>query len=106
MTQTSNYELTRGSAFPVPSEEDLVFSGRNARECERFIRAVRRHALLNGKSRDPLWMSDLVACCLEGDALRWHIQLPPDVSGDWIKLQVEMINRWPSSPIRRCVLHQ
>lgn len=63
-----------GYAHPLtfllgPFPENLVFSGGSGTDCERFLVAVRRHALMNGKQRDYEWIVDLVACCLVGDAL-------------------------------------
>ncbi|KIO28669.1 hypothetical protein M407DRAFT_22102 [Tulasnella calospora MUT 4182] len=48
----------------------------------------------SGNSRDNDWIIDLASNCMTGPALMWYVQLDPDVSEDWGKLQIAMINRW------------
>ncbi|KAG8993228.1 hypothetical protein FRB93_002065 [Tulasnella sp. JGI-2019a] len=88
----SDATSTCGGASKWP--EDLTFTGTDAAECERFIGAVRRHAYLNGKQRDDEWITDLVATCLSGAALKWHVKLPGQIAWHWGNLQEAMIDRF------------
>ncbi|KAG9002169.1 hypothetical protein FRB94_013211 [Tulasnella sp. JGI-2019a] len=76
------------------SPDDLTFTGTSAAECERFISDVRKHAYLHGKQRDDEWITDLVASCLTGKALKWHVMLPSQIAWHWGRLQQAMIERF------------
>jgi len=88
-----------GSAPPFP--EDLTFTGGSLEECERFIVAVRRHAVAAGRLRDSEWIADRVSCCFAGDALQWHMCLPPDVAHDWTQLQLALLDRYSGTAVRQ-----
>ncbi|KAG8993229.1 hypothetical protein FRB94_006742 [Tulasnella sp. JGI-2019a] len=80
---------------PCKCPEDLAFTGTDdAAECGRFIVAVRKHAYLHGKQRDDEWITDLVASCVSGDALTWHVTLPTTIKKDWEKLQLALIEEF------------
>lgn len=80
----------------LPSLPDLTFTGNDGEECEHFINAVRRQARIHEKLRDDEWITDLVSSSVVGDALRWHAELSPEVSGNWRKLQQALLDRYPS----------
>ncbi|KAG9021582.1 hypothetical protein FRB95_001910 [Tulasnella sp. JGI-2019a] len=76
-------------------EEDLKFTGTNGpAECGRFISAIRKHAYLHGKQRDDEWITDLVATCLSGIALTWHVMLPSQIAWHWGSLQQALVERF------------
>jgi len=77
------------------AETDLVFDGRGSEGAANFIRDVRKRAFAEGKLRDDEWMIDFVITCLDGDALRWHLELPLDVRKDWVALQMAFLNQYP-----------
>jgi len=89
------------TGLPSPSVEDLTFSGGSAADCEHFIMAVRRHALAAGRLRDNEWLVDFVSCRLSGDALRWHVDLPPEVADDWKQLQRALLTQYSPDRIHR-----
>ncbi|KIO16436.1 hypothetical protein M407DRAFT_33915 [Tulasnella calospora MUT 4182] len=75
----------------------ITFQGIDNSEYERFIKDIRKRARNAGKSRDNDWIIDLVSNYITGPALRWYVQLDPDISEDWGKLQIAMIDRWSES---------
>ncbi|KAG9009523.1 hypothetical protein FRB94_014192 [Tulasnella sp. JGI-2019a] len=83
---------TCGGACKLP--EELAFSGFDAAECERFIGAVRKYAYLHGKQRDDEWITDLVASCLSGKALKWHVKLSSQIAWNWGSLQEAMVDQF------------
>ncbi|KAG9002171.1 hypothetical protein FRB93_011797 [Tulasnella sp. JGI-2019a] len=92
----SDATSTCGDASKSPGPDDLTFTGTSAAECERFISDVGKHAYLHGKQRDDEWITDLVASCLTGTALKWHVMLPSQVAWHWGSLQQAMIERFAS----------
>lgn len=82
----------------MPIEEtDIVFSGSNGAEAERFINLLRRRARAEGKLRDKEWILDLAVSSLEGEALRWHSRLPRQVRNDWDALEDALLEQYPPS---------
>ncbi|KAG8950673.1 hypothetical protein FRC04_007298 [Tulasnella sp. 424] len=82
----------------MPVEEtEIVFTGSDGAEAERFINRLRRIARAEGKLRDKEWMLDLALTCLEGDALRWHSRLPREVRNDWDALEDALLEKYPPS---------
>lgn len=65
-------------------------------DVESFIVAVRRHTMKEEKYNDTPWISNFVASCFEGAALRWHVALPPNIQNDWCELQKALLASWNS----------
>ncbi|KAG8998195.1 hypothetical protein FRB94_007166 [Tulasnella sp. JGI-2019a] len=72
----------------------VLFTGGTLADCQDFILSVRKYARAVGKLRDPLWIADYVSCCLNGEAQLWHIQLPSEVTEDWVKLQKALVEHY------------
>lgn len=77
-------------------DDHITFEGLDGTECERFIQQIRKKAWGANRSKDNNWIIEFVSTCMMGPALRWYIQLDPDVAEDWGRLQRAMIERWPA----------
>lgn len=77
-----------------------TFKGIDGIECERFIQYIRRRTFAEGKAGDNDWIVQLVACCVEGDAMRWHASLFEELAGDWKLLLAAMLDRYPPPEVR------
>ncbi|KAG9045425.1 hypothetical protein FS837_006335, partial [Tulasnella sp. UAMH 9824] len=76
-----------------------AFRGSSAAEAEDFVQAVRRKAWSEKKQSDYGWMAAYAAVQMSGQALRWHMSLPPDIQSDWRKLEVAILDRFaPDHP--------
>ncbi|KAG8991240.1 hypothetical protein FRB94_012672 [Tulasnella sp. JGI-2019a] len=84
---TTEYDRT---TFPEPAP----FTGGTLADCQNFILSIRKYARAVGRFRDSAWIADYVACCLNGEAQLWHIQLPTEVTEDWIKLQRAFVEHY------------
>ncbi|KAG8921185.1 hypothetical protein FRC01_000368, partial [Tulasnella sp. 417] len=80
----------RGSLVVIDSSQPLEFTGKDSKECERFISAVLKHAFAQGMHRDDAWIADFVATCLAEDALRWWLGLDEETQGSWKLLRRAM----------------
>lgn len=81
-------------AGPETAAEPLHFSGPGAKECERFVAAVIKHAYEQGKLRDDAWMADFAATCMAEDALRWWSGLDREIRGSWELLRQAMFSKY------------
>lgn len=73
--------------------DELIFRGTNTKECEDFIRSVRRVALSRGKEEDDRWIAHYATSAFAGVALRWFEALDEEVQRDWRKLRRAMLER-------------
>ncbi|KAG8894558.1 hypothetical protein FRC00_008764, partial [Tulasnella sp. 408] len=73
-----------------------IFKGTGWEDCDAFIRNIRAAAWKESKLNDDLWVANYASLHLAGKALRWHSRLPPDVRRDWSKLEVALLDQWPS----------
>ncbi|KAG8930553.1 hypothetical protein FRC01_002630, partial [Tulasnella sp. 417] len=80
----------RGSLAVIDNSQPLEFTGKDSKECERFISAVLKHAFAQGMQRDDAWIADFVATCLAEDALRWWLGLDEVTQGSWKLLRRAM----------------
>lgn len=80
----------------MSDENTLVFQGRDGKECEAFIRAVKSRAFSTGKQRDYEWMADFASTCFEGDGLRWFCGLDDETQGNWKLLERALLRDFPS----------
>ncbi|KIO30649.1 hypothetical protein M407DRAFT_149218 [Tulasnella calospora MUT 4182] len=73
------------------------FQGGNWEECSAFIQRIRAAAWREMKFQEPAWMAYFASLHLSGDALTWYLRLPPEVQGDWAKLQAALVAQWSLS---------
>ncbi|KAG9044256.1 hypothetical protein FS837_008552 [Tulasnella sp. UAMH 9824] len=64
-----------------------------------FIRSLRAAAWKEDKVEDDRWIANYASLHFSGKALRWHSQLPPDVRRDWAKLEMALLDQWPSPDV-------
>lgn len=81
-----------------PPRFDLVFRGQDGTECERFIMAIKKEALAQGKLRDDDWIVGLVETHMEGTALRWFETLDDATQYNWKLLKQALLARYPAEP--------
>lgn len=86
--------LSHPATPPPQPETPLIFDGKNADECESFIREVRARAHRAGKAEDARWMIALATSSLAGNALGWHLNLPAQVQNDWALFQRAMLDEY------------
>ncbi|KIO18666.1 hypothetical protein M407DRAFT_31677 [Tulasnella calospora MUT 4182] len=77
-----------------PYSEPKMFGGRDPKECEAFVAAVRRRGLAQGKHRDDEWMAVFASGYLSGDALYWYEDLDKDAKNDWSRLCPALLARF------------
>lgn len=77
-----------------------TFKGIDGAECERFIHSIRRRTFEEGKTGDNAWITEFVASCVVDDALRWHLDLAPEIQNDWTLLQKALVTRYPPPEVR------
>lgn len=82
------------SSATTPNVE--LFLGTGWEECDTFVRNIRAAAWKEDKLDDDRWIANYASLHLAGKALRWHSRLPPDVRRDWSKLEVALLDQWPS----------
>ncbi|KAG8948933.1 hypothetical protein FRC04_009134 [Tulasnella sp. 424] len=82
----------------MASSDPYVFSGKDGRECERFIRSIKSHAFAQQRQRDYEWMADLAATLLDGAALRWYSGLDENTQGNWKLLEKALLAQYPGEP--------
>ncbi|KAG8980281.1 hypothetical protein FRB93_009306 [Tulasnella sp. JGI-2019a] len=92
-----------GSGPNTLLNEPSPFSGGNLTDCLKFISSIRKYARAQGTQRDNIWIADYVACCLDGEALLWHLQLPSEVAEDWSKLQRALADHYSTSDPYRVI---
>lgn len=82
-----------------PLDDGPMFLGKDAIEAEAFIRSVKKKALVTGNYRDYEWTASYASTCFAGEALKWLVNLDPEVSGDWILLQRALLDKYAPSYI-------
>ncbi|KAG9031172.1 hypothetical protein FRB95_003076 [Tulasnella sp. JGI-2019a] len=71
-----------------PPLEDLEFQGRPNEDVSRFLGAVMRAALIQGRHLDREWMFAYTESCLRGDAMEWFDNMSADIARmDWSSLR-------------------
>ncbi|KAG8947270.1 hypothetical protein FRC04_010846 [Tulasnella sp. 424] len=70
------------------------FKGKSGKECDSFIRYIRRTAFEEGKHKDYEWMAGFASSLYSGRALRWHSKLEDEVRENWKRLEQEMIEEF------------
>lgn len=65
---------------------DFTFCGRDAEECEQFIRWIRKQAFREGKQNDNVWLAHYAATCSDEEALWWYEELDGQTKDDWTLL--------------------
>ncbi|KAG8990931.1 hypothetical protein FRB94_013013 [Tulasnella sp. JGI-2019a] len=79
---------------PAPLE-DLEFWGHPNDDVSRFLGAVLRIALIQGRHSDKQWMFVYTESCLRGDALEWFDNMSADVARmEWSSLRKAFIRRF------------
>lgn len=77
---------------PMPS---IIFTGRDAREAEDFIEAIRKLAFREERLHDNVWMANMASAFVRRRAMRWHAGLEAAVQRDWNLLTTAILNEWP-----------
>lgn len=91
--RTGHARAPRISPFAFPDTADPPeFDGR---DCESFIRAVRRAAFRTGNSRDNDWMADFATTCFTGQAFQWYERLDLKVRENWEDLKMAVLEEYP-----------
>lgn len=71
----------------------MVFEGKTASECEIHILGPKGGP--GGRKAQRRRADDHIRhSCFQGDALRWHADLDPEVQHDWKRLQQALIRRY------------
>lgn len=84
----------------MPEPETVpIFDSVNDTPCETFIRAVRKHALAEGREKDDSWIAHYAAASMDGLALRWYEELEEEDQESWKLLRRAMLRRWPPPPL-------
>lgn len=71
---------------PSSSAAEFTFYGTDAKECQQFIRSVRKKGFQVGKQDDDRWLAHYAATCFDGEALWWYEDLDRDTKNDWALL--------------------
>ena len=74
-----------------------MFQGQDGEECEDFVFWVIRRAKDKGKMNDDQWIAEFAMSCMARKALRWYIQLEPEVQQSWRLLRKALMDRYPAS---------
>ncbi|KAG9031839.1 GTP-binding protein [Tulasnella sp. JGI-2019a] len=84
------------------SLEELEFGGGPNEDVSKFLGAVKRAALKQGRQLDQQWITDYIESCLRGDALEWYIESDEVAAMDWRSLQKAFMGRFraahPATP--------
>ena len=98
---------------PGRVDTDLVFKGHTpgSISCADFVRAVRKHAVIEKKSRDDEYIADCAMSCFTDDAFYWSENLTKEVQEDWSLLRRALVEEYGSSdrvlsPVVWVVLYQ
>ncbi|KAG8845023.1 hypothetical protein FRB96_002751 [Tulasnella sp. 330] len=78
--------------------EPPPFTGGTLADCQKFIMSIRKHAYAHGWPRDNARIADYAACCLDGEAQLWHLQLPAETTEDWVKIQRALVDHYSLNP--------
>ncbi|KAG9008151.1 hypothetical protein FRB95_003072 [Tulasnella sp. JGI-2019a] len=77
------------------SLEDLEFWGRPNDDVSRFLGAIMRAAVIQGRHSDKQWMFAYTESCLRGDAMEWFDNMSPDVARmEWSSLRKAFLRRF------------
>lgn len=77
-------------------DTDVVFLGKDGRECELFVRWVKVIAFQAGKQDDDKWIAQYAAIHLDGEALRWFAELDLETQNRWSLLSRALVRQYPS----------
>ncbi|KAG8986352.1 hypothetical protein FRB93_005348 [Tulasnella sp. JGI-2019a] len=78
-----------------PPLDDLEFRGGPDEDVSRFLGAIRRAALLQGKHSDEEWMRTYVESCLRGEAMEWFNEMDAGVDTmNWRTLSKAFLRRF------------
>ncbi|KAG8991669.1 hypothetical protein FRB94_012352 [Tulasnella sp. JGI-2019a] len=77
-----------------PPLEDLEFRGGPTEDVTRFLAAIKRAAVIQGRHSDDEWMISYIESCLGGDAMAWFDELGPEVTTDWRSLRKALLHRF------------
>ncbi|KAG8988092.1 hypothetical protein FRB94_001104 [Tulasnella sp. JGI-2019a] len=76
-----------------PPLDDLEFRGGPDEDVSRFLGAIRRTAILQGRHSDEGWMRSYIESCLRGDAMEWFMGTDVDAM-DWRTLSKAFLRRF------------
>ncbi|KAG8940772.1 hypothetical protein FRC04_005041 [Tulasnella sp. 424] len=94
--RSGTHALSRPLKVTYRSQVVEFFKGTGREECEIFVRSIRAAAWREDKDDDDRWMANYASLRFAGQALNWHSRLPPDIRRDWSKLEMALLNQWPS----------
>ncbi|KAG8987514.1 hypothetical protein FRB94_001808 [Tulasnella sp. JGI-2019a] len=90
----SNAQSTPDISSSTPLE-DLEFWGRPNEVVSRFLGAIMRAAIIQGRHSDEEWMVAYTESCLRGDALEWFDNTSADVAKmEWSSLRKALLRRF------------
>ncbi|KAG9020940.1 hypothetical protein FRB95_003195 [Tulasnella sp. JGI-2019a] len=90
----SNAQSTPDISSSTPLE-DLEFWGRPNEVVSRFLGAIMRAAIIQGRHSDEGWMVAYTESCLRGDALEWFDNTSADVAKmEWSSLRKALLCRF------------
>ncbi|KAG9018435.1 GTP-binding protein [Tulasnella sp. JGI-2019a] len=91
--------MSNNVSNPVPLEE-LEFGGGPNEDVSKFLGAVKRVALTQGRHLDHEWVIEYIESCLRGDALDWFDEMDPDevAAMDWRSLRKAFLGRFRGAP--------
>ncbi|KAG9027004.1 hypothetical protein FRB95_008205 [Tulasnella sp. JGI-2019a] len=90
----SNAQSTPDVSSPKPPE-DLEFWGRPNEVVSRFLGAIMRAAVIQGRHSDEEWMVAYTESCLRGDALEWFDNMSADAARmEWSSLRKALLRRF------------
>ncbi|KAG8909975.1 hypothetical protein FRC01_006616 [Tulasnella sp. 417] len=76
------------------NDDGFSFNGVDGLGHQDFLQKIRHEAFKKGKTRDNIWMADLTALHLSGEALTWFETLPDDVQQTWKQLKKAIIQKY------------
>ncbi|KIO22566.1 hypothetical protein M407DRAFT_27963 [Tulasnella calospora MUT 4182] len=75
---------------------DVVFNGKDGKECEAFVAAIQAFAFSKRWDEDYQWILRFAKSCLRGKALRWYAKLDPTIKKDWDLFVQALFDEYPA----------
>lgn len=76
------------------TSDTSLFEGRDADECERFIRNITSEMLSQGRIADDAYIAQYAASRMSREALRWYLDQDVETKTSWIRLSTAMMRHY------------
>ncbi|KAG9027478.1 hypothetical protein FS837_004253, partial [Tulasnella sp. UAMH 9824] len=95
-TLLASADIVEMSDKTAQNSDTLILTGRDGTECEEWIRSIHLEAFNQGRYSDKAWIAALASTRISGRALRWYCQQSEDITSDWTKLRVALLDQYPT----------